>query len=94
VTDIAIDFNNIDELTFGEVEILEDRTGLPMSKWKGDALQSMKFIRAMVFIMMSREDSDLTWEDTADIKLSSLAEMAAKADDVDPFDGNSSDTSS
>ena len=83
---LNINLNDLDDMTLGEVEVLEERSGFSMAEWSGPAVQSMKFIRALVFVTLKRDNPDVTWEETGDIRLSDFAAMAADdAEVADPL---------
>jgi hypothetical protein len=70
LSDIVI---NVNELTMGEVDEIEERTGLSLQACIG-ALESTdipigKIMRAFALIGMRRTNPTATWEDTADVKI-------------------------
>jgi len=70
---------NIETLTLGEAEKLEDMLGLPLSKL-ADASQ-VKLIRSLATLVAQRDDADFTYEDTADMLLSDMAAKLGEGDE-------------
>lgn len=66
---------NLDDLTLGEVEDVEDLTGLSLaaiSQHLSSGSPPMKVLRALIFVTLRRDHPDLAFEETRDIKLSAL----------------------
>lgn len=61
---------NMEELTLGELEDLEDFLGVPATKF-GEASQG-KLTRRLVYLMKRRDDPSFTYEQTANLTQSSL----------------------
>jgi hypothetical protein len=57
----------IGELTVGELELLEDRTGRPLSRLFDDDAPRGKLLHALAYIQLRREDPDVSWDDAGDV---------------------------
>lgn len=66
---------DMSELTFGELEDLEDFLGVPASKF-GEVSQG-KLIRRLVYLMRRRVDPDFTYDQTAGLSQSSVEVVSA-----------------
>ena len=66
---------SMDELTFGELEDLEDFLGVPATKF-GEVSQA-KLTRRLVYLMQRRTDPGFTYEQTADLTQSSMRLVSA-----------------
>lgn len=60
---------DMDDLEFGEVELLEEAFDLPFEEID---LRRMKAMRLIVFIAMRRKDPDVSMDDVAHIKIGSF----------------------
>lgn len=59
----------IADLTVGELEELEERTGRPLSKlFDADAPRGI-LLRTLAYIVMRRDDPTTTWEASADARV-------------------------
>lgn len=79
---------DLNGLTFGEMEIIEDKCGKPVSEvfaggQDGNAQASATALRTLAYIALRRDDPGLTWEDTADLV---LADFEFGHDEVPPTD--------
>ena len=73
---------NIDTLTLGEAEQLEEMIGVNLSNM-GDVSQ-VRLIRSMVTLSAQRTNPEFTYEDTADMLLNDMVAKLGEADDSDP----------
>jgi hypothetical protein len=63
---------DLDHLTVGEIEEIEERTGQPI-----DDIQELgtsrakkgKLLRALAYVMRKRSDPGFTWEDSANLRI-------------------------
>ena len=89
--EVAID---LDGMTLGEIEDVEDLTGMSLGAI-GVALSespSVKVMRALVYVILRRSNPELTFEETRDIELGALqAAMTGggSGDAVDPTPSSS-----
>jgi hypothetical protein len=73
---VLVDRALVASLTVGELELLEDRTGRPLSRlFDADAPRGT-LLRCLAFIVQRREDPSATWEAAGDARV----ELAADAD--------------
>jgi len=86
---ITLDF---DGLTLGELEDVEDLTGLSsaaIGRLLSEGDQPMRVTRAMIFVTLRRDRPDLTFEETRGIKVSAITaprqEAEVDADDPTPL---------
>lgn len=81
-----VDFD-VDTITFEEAELIEEHAGDPFAVIM-DALErgrwSMRQLRAVVFVAMSRADPELTFDDLKGRSIMSAAEQFTVADSDDP----------
>ena len=63
---LRIDKAMIGQLTVGELELLEDRTGRPLSRLFDDEAPRGVLLHALAFIQLRRDDPTTTWESSAD----------------------------
>jgi diphthamide biosynthesis methyltransferase len=57
----------VGELTVGELEQLEERTGRPLSRlFDADAPRGI-LLHTLAYLQLRRDDPDMTWEDAADV---------------------------
>jgi len=75
---------DLDDLTLGEAEHLEELVGCSLSKM-GDASE-IRMIRALATITGQRTDPSFTYEDTASMRLSEMV-AALTEKKPDPTDG-------
>lgn len=79
--EINLDMSTFDfeTLTLGEAEAIEDKLGTSLAAAQ-DASQ-VKLMRALVWVVLRREDPDFTYEATADIAMSDLVSLAGEEGD-------------
>jgi hypothetical protein len=64
---LSISQELIGELTVGELELLEERTGRPLSRlFDADAPRGV-LLHALAYIALSREEPATSWEDAAEV---------------------------
>jgi hypothetical protein len=64
---IALTQSDVESLTVGELELLEERTGRPLSRlFDADAPRG-SLLHALAYITMRRDDPATTWEEAADV---------------------------
>jgi hypothetical protein len=72
---------NIDDMTLGDLEDLEEATGMAFSDIEstlsqaGDKMPPIKVVKAIIWILRRKTDPAYTLADTASVKLTELAEM-------------------
>lgn len=66
MTALRITKGDIRTLTVGELELLEERTGRPLSKLFSDDAPRGVLLHALAYIQLRRLDPSVTWEDAAD----------------------------
>jgi hypothetical protein len=66
MTALRITKGDIRTLTVGELELLEERTGRPLSKLFSDDAPRGTLLHALAFIQLRRHDPGVTWEMAAD----------------------------
>jgi hypothetical protein len=91
-----LDVSDVGELTLGELELIEQYGGAPLSKLQADAgeggegVYRVRFARAMGLVMLRRRARaagapDPTYDDTADMLLpESVGEVATTTPDPTP----------
>lgn len=60
---------NLDDLTVGEIEELEDLTDMPLDALSKEGTKRGKFMRALAYISVRRTNPDFTWEEAGSIKV-------------------------
>jgi len=73
-----------DTLTLGEIETIEDLTGVTIDDIVSVKVPKGKLLRALIFVMTKRTDPGYTYEQTANLTLDSALELIG--DDSDPKD--------
>ena len=76
---------DLDDLTFGEMELIEDKCGKTVAEVFSGSL-SATAMRACAWVAMRRADPDATWESTADLSVGQFD--LAGGDDVPPTDAS------
>jgi hypothetical protein len=66
MTALRITKGDIRTLTVGELELLEERTGRPLSKLFSDDAPRGTLLHALAYIQLRRQDPGVTWEMAAD----------------------------
>lgn len=60
---------DVDSLTIGELEQVEELSGMPIA-WLGDVNRPQsKLMRALVYVVKRRTDPTFTYEDAGNLKL-------------------------
>lgn len=57
----------VGELTVAELELLEERTGRPLSRLFDDDAPRGPLLHALAFLQLRRDDPDMTWDDAGDV---------------------------
>lgn len=86
---VMVDRALVASLTVGELELLEDRTGRPLSRlFDADAPRGT-LLRTLAFIVQRREDPSATWEAAGDarVELAADAETEVGSSTADPTRG-------
>ena len=73
---------DINDLTIGEVVLIEEMTGLPLDALGQPDVPKGKMMQALAFISKKRVDPDFTWEQAGELRISAVSEK------VDPTDGD------
>ena len=71
---------DINDLTIGEVVLIEEMTGLPLDALGQPDVPKGKMMQALAFISKKREDPDFTWEQAGDLKINAVSEK------IDPIE--------
>jgi hypothetical protein len=67
VDKLRINKQMIGQLTVGELELLEERTGRPLSRLFDDDAPRGTLLHSLAFIQLRRDDPATTWEAAADV---------------------------
>jgi len=78
---------NLNDLTIGEIETIEDITGMAIDRIGDPTAPKGKMLRALAFVMMRRTNPDLTMGEVSDVKIS-------LGGDDRPLDGSESESGS
>lgn len=69
---------NVDDLTLGELEDIEEKTGVNVATLKQGSALPAKVLTAIVWVMKRREDPSFTYELAREMKVTELlAEVPA-----------------
>jgi hypothetical protein len=60
---------DINSLTIGEIEEIEDLGGQPIDSLFSATGKKGKALRAIAFVMKRRENPDFTWEEAGDLRI-------------------------
>jgi hypothetical protein len=60
---------DLDHLTVGEIEDIEELSGLSIDAFGKDGVPKGKAMRALGFVIRRREDPEFTWEQARDLKI-------------------------
>jgi hypothetical protein len=66
MTALRITKADIRTLTVGELELLEERTGRPLSKLFSEDAPRGVLLHCLAYIQLRRQDGSVTWEEAAD----------------------------
>lgn len=80
--EIVVDLNT---LTLGEAEQIEELSGSPLAPFLNGAPMTMGMLRALAFVFHRKTDPTFTYDQTADLVLNEVT--FTWADVVDPTDG-------
>lgn len=69
---------DLEDLTIGEIEEVEDLLDSPISEAFGEGKRQGKALRAIAYVVNRRTNPDFTWEDAGALKLN------LKSDGADP----------
>jgi hypothetical protein len=72
-----VDYN---DLTLGEIEILEDLTGKTLDEIADVNVPKGKLLRALVYVFTKRTKPDFTYEETAKLTLDESVAMLGVSD--------------
>jgi len=64
---LVVSKDMVGNLTVGELELLEEKTGRPLSKLFDENAPRGVLLHCLAYITMRREDPAVTWEDVADV---------------------------
>lgn len=73
---------NLNDLTIGEIEEIEDLTGLPFTGLLNEGQPMGRVLRAVAYVAKRRENPDFTFEDAGKLK------FRAVSDTPDPTDAS------
>jgi hypothetical protein len=67
----VLSFTNDDvaELTVGELELLEDRTGRPLSQLFAADAPRGTLLHALAYIKLRRDDPNVSWDEAGDVRV-------------------------
>ena len=65
---------DINDLTIGEVVLIEEMTGLPLDALGQPDVPKGKMMQALAFISKKRDDPDFTWEQAGELKINTTSE--------------------
>jgi hypothetical protein len=71
---LTINTELLDSLTFGEMEEVEELSGVPFTSFQNGAGVPMRAIRALAFVVCRKRDPALTWEASRDLTISDLTD--------------------
>lgn len=60
---------DIDHLTVGEIEEIEDRAGSPIDSFGDPTKPKGKLLHALAFVMRRRDNPNFTWEDAGKLRV-------------------------
>lgn len=60
---------DLDHLTVGEIEDIEELSGLSIDAFGKEGVPKGKVMRALGFVIRRRADPDFTWEQSRDLKI-------------------------
>lgn len=61
---------DLDDLTIEEIELLEEKTGVPIDEIGGKGIKKGTMLRTMAYIMKRRENPEFTWEEAGKLRIS------------------------
>lgn len=64
---LIIDKGIVGSLTVGELELLEERTGRPLSRLFDDDAPRGALLHTLAYIQLSREDPAATWDEAGSV---------------------------
>ena len=64
---LRIDRTIVGSLTVGELELLEEKTGRPLSKLFDEDSPRGSLLHTLAFIQLTREDPDATWDEAGKV---------------------------
>jgi hypothetical protein len=67
--EVTIDPSIVGEMTVGEIEMLEERTGRPVTRIFDDGVPLGTALRTLAFLVRRREDPAFTWEQSAELRV-------------------------
>ena len=65
----TLDLNELNELTIGEIEEIEERTGVALDRFMAGDVPKGKMLRALAYVTRRRTYSEFTWEDAGNLKV-------------------------
>ncbi len=68
-TKLQISKDMIGSLTVGELELLEEKTGRPLSRLFADDAPRGVLLHTLAYIQLRREDPSVSWEDAGDVQV-------------------------
>jgi hypothetical protein len=66
---IVLESGLVDSMTVGEIEEIEELSGQPIGAIGQDNVPKGKVLRAIAFIVARRDDPDITWEDSRNLRV-------------------------
>lgn len=78
-------FEEFDGMDMGEIEEVEDLTGIPFTRMGRPGFEPpMKLIRAVVWIVLRREDPSVTFDQLRSLKMAEMNKAADGETELDP----------
>lgn len=72
---------DVNTLTLGEIEEVETRARMGIGALQDPAAPKAKLLRALVFVLMRRNDPAVRWEDTANMSMAELDSLISEDPD-------------
>ena len=72
---------DVNTLTLGEIEEVETRARMGIGALQDPAAPKAKLLRALVFVLMRRNDPAVKWEDTSALTMAELDQLVTEEPD-------------
>jgi hypothetical protein len=67
MTVLRVTKSMVADLTVGDLEVLEERTGRPLSKLFDPEAPRGTLLHALAFVTLRKDNRDVTWEEAGDV---------------------------
>ena len=74
-TEVMLSANVLQDLELGEVEEIEELSGVSFAAISQGGPATFKVVRALIYVLKHRDDPDYTFEDTRRVKLTEVNEI-------------------